>query len=64
MKVYGGRTGPEIAGLGGQGAVVPLGSLGQHGPHLPLLTDTLILEAIVARAAARLADVAVFLPAL
>jgi creatinine amidohydrolase len=64
MKVYGERTWPEIAALGGQVAVVPLGSLEQHGPHLPLLTDTLILEAIVARAAARLVDVAVFLPAL
>jgi creatinine amidohydrolase len=64
MKAYGERAWPEVPGITEQVAVVPLGSLEQHGPHLPLLTDTLILEAIVEHAAAQLGEVAVFLPAL
>ncbi|MBN1641980.1 MAG: creatininase family protein [Anaerolineae bacterium] len=64
MIDYGERAWPHIPGITERVAVVPLGSLEQHGPHLPLLTDTLILEAIVERAAAQLEDVAVFLPAL
>jgi len=42
--------------------VVPLGSLEQHGHHLPLLTDSLICGEIVARAEAQLGDLALFLP--
>jgi creatinine amidohydrolase len=64
MKAYGERAWPQIPEIAESVAVVPLGSLEQHGPHLPLLTDTLILEAIVDQAAAQLEDVAVFLPAL
>ena len=30
-------------------AVLPLGATEQHGPHLPLETDTLIVEGVVAR---------------
>jgi creatinine amidohydrolase len=33
--------------------VVPLGSLEQHGPHLPMDTDTRIASAVAARACAR-----------
>lgn len=33
-------------------AVIPMGSLEAHGPHLPCGTDSLIVEAIVARAVA------------
>lgn len=44
--------------------VVPLGSLEQHGHHLPLLTDSLIGGEIVRRAEAALADEALFLPML
>lgn len=33
--------------------LVPVGSTEQHGPHLPLATDTLIAEEIVARAVHR-----------
>jgi mycofactocin system creatininase family protein len=33
--------------------IVPVGSTEQHGPHLPLATDTLIAEEIVARAVHR-----------
>jgi creatinine amidohydrolase len=43
--------------------VLPLGSLEQHGHHLPLLTDSLICEAIARRAQEELPDV-LFLPLL
>ena len=35
-------------------AVLPLGAIEQHGPHLPLATDTVIAEALVEAALARL----------
>jgi creatinine amidohydrolase len=44
--------------------VLPLGSLEQHGHHLPLLTDTLIITEIARRAEAVLSDEALFLPTL
>jgi creatinine amidohydrolase len=44
--------------------VLPLGSLEQHGRHLPLLTDTMICQEIVRRAELALGDVALFLPML
>ncbi|MEM8853084.1 MAG: creatininase family protein [Pseudomonadota bacterium] len=37
-------------------AIVPLGAMESHGPHLPLATDTVIAEAIVDRAADHLKD--------
>lgn len=43
-------------GIGRPGLLVPLGSLEQHGPHLPLHTDTAIAEAVAAGAARRLAE--------
>jgi creatinine amidohydrolase len=43
--------------------VVPLGSVEQHGPHLPLTTDTVIADA-VARAAVPALDGALLAPAL
>lgn len=39
----------------GRTLLLPLGSLEQHGPHLPLDTDTRIAEAVAARAAERAA---------
>jgi creatinine amidohydrolase len=44
--------------------VVPLGSMEQHGRHLPLLTDTLICQEIVHRSEQALGDAALFLPML
>ncbi|QXC63339.1 mycofactocin biosynthesis peptidyl-dipeptidase MftE [Aquihabitans sp. G128] len=39
--------------------VVPLGATEQHGPHLPLATDTDVAEAVARRAAGRRSDVVV-----
>ncbi|MDN5851422.1 MAG: creatininase family protein, partial [Actinomycetia bacterium] len=37
-------------------AVVPVGSIEQHGEHLPMITDTFLVEAVLARALDLLAD--------
>jgi creatinine amidohydrolase len=44
--------------------VLPLGSLEQHGHHMPLLTDTMIITEVARRAEAELGDDALFLPTL
>lgn len=46
-------TSPELAG-GGRLLVVPVGSTEQHGPHLPLSTDTLVARFLAERLAMRL----------
>ncbi|HMF76456.1 MAG TPA: creatininase family protein [Bryobacteraceae bacterium] len=40
---------PELADLGGRLFVVPLGSLEQHGLHLPVFTDSLIVGRVADR---------------
>lgn len=42
----------EIAALDGDRVLVvlPIGAVEQHGPHLPVLTDTMIAEAVLTRA--------------
>lgn len=48
---------PEVAALSRDTPVViPIASLEQHGPHLPLFTDSLLCGEIVRRAEARLRD--------
>ena len=49
-------TGPEIAALDKQRAavVLPVGAIEQHGPHLPVVTDTLTGTTVLGRALARL----------
>ena len=45
----GDMTSPELAEMLGRASIdvlLPLGSFEQHGPHLPLTTDTLIAEAV------------------
>jgi creatinine amidohydrolase len=45
-------------------AVVPTGSLEQHGAHLPLFTDTLLASAVAEEAERRLGDRVLLAPAL
>lgn len=52
MSVLASATSPEVDK--GSLVVVPVGSLEQHGPHLPLDTDTVIASAVAAEVAARL----------
>jgi creatinine amidohydrolase/Fe(II)-dependent formamide hydrolase-like protein len=51
-------TSPEAAQAIGKDAVLclPMGSLEQHGPHLPLNTDTVLAEAFSAAIVARWGD--------
>jgi creatinine amidohydrolase len=44
--------------------VIPIGSLEQHGHHLPLLTDSMIGAEVARRAEAALGDAALFTPML
>jgi len=56
-------TWPQVEDAGGRAVLVlPLGSLEQHGPHLPLDTDTRIASAVAHGLAARHPDVAVAPP--
>lgn len=52
---------PEVAAAT---VLVPLGALEQHGPHLPLDTDTRIATAVCERAATQIGGAAVVAPAL
>src|SRR5579884_3376275 len=58
------RNWTEVKDLAGRVVVMPLGSLEQHGHHLPLLTDTMIGTEVARRAEAELGDTALFLPTL
>jgi creatinine amidohydrolase len=52
MTPLGERTWRDVEGAGPLVLLVPLGSCEQHGPHLPLDTDTRIATALADRAAA------------
>ena len=52
-------TWPEVATRTESVLVIPVGSTEQHGPHLPLSTDTDIAAALAARVAAARSDVVV-----
>jgi creatinine amidohydrolase len=54
-----GETWPEVTASGERILAVPLGSTEQHGPHLPLATDTIVAVALAERLAAARADVVV-----
>lgn len=58
----GALTWPELSGARDRVLVVPLGSTEQHGPHLPLATDTEVAVALARRLAAARADVVVAPP--
>ncbi len=53
---------PDLAGLKDRIFVVPLGSLEQHGPHLPLFTDSLIISHIARRVEQLRSEKIVLLP--
>jgi mycofactocin precursor peptide peptidase len=57
-------TWPEVEELAADGAVlaVPVGATEQHGPHLPMATDTDVVMALAARLAAQRRDVIVAPP--
>jgi creatinine amidohydrolase len=45
---------PEIASSNGLVALLPVGALEQHGPHLPLATDTILATGVAQRIASRI----------
>jgi creatinine amidohydrolase len=59
-------TWPEVAEAATEGrvALVPVATLEDHGPHLPIDTDLRIVAEIAERAAARAGDDCVLLPAI
>src|SRR5829696_5823318 len=59
-------TWPEVRRAAGQDrvALVPVATLEDHGPHLPVDTDLRIVSEICERSAARAADRTVLLPAI
>jgi creatinine amidohydrolase len=61
---YGRLTWPEVARAAAEARVpiVPIGTLEDHGRHLPIDTDVTLVEAICRRAAERLARQTVLLP--
>jgi creatinine amidohydrolase len=54
---------PDLKDLSGHLFVVPLGSLEQHGRHLPLFTDTYIVSEVARRVEKQLSNKVVLLPA-
>lgn len=56
---WAGLTYEEIGAIGEQGGsvlVVPIGSIEQHGHHLPVATDTILVDAVVSRTGEHLAE--------
>ena len=62
MAMLGSCRSPEIAAASELTLLLPLGSTEQHGPHLPLDTDTRIAQAVAAGVAHRLDSVRVAPP--
>lgn len=57
------QTSPTIASLSKDTPVViPVAALEQHGPHLPLFTDSILLGEVVRRAAEQLGDKVLWTP--
>ncbi|WP_420405857.1 creatininase family protein [Nisaea sp.] len=58
VYIWGHLTTEDVAALDPARAIalLPVGAVEQHGPHLPLATDILITEAVLAAAAERVPD--------
>ena len=58
MRHWGEARYPELEGIAGRraAALLPLGAIEAHGPHLPLGTDIVIAEAMAREGARRLAE--------
>jgi len=52
----------DIAEAGTAVGLIPVGSLEQHGPHLPLITDTVVAEALARAVAERIAEPVIVAP--
>jgi mycofactocin precursor peptide peptidase len=63
VNALGRRVWPELSGPPAVTLLVPVGAVEQHGPHLPLDTDTRIAEAVARAGAARLGVGALVAPA-
>ena len=61
---YGDFTWKDMPDMADRVVVLPLGSMEQHGHHLPLLTDSMIGGEIIRRADAEVGESALFLPML
>lgn len=58
-RSLGGLLSPQVETMLKQGTLdvlIPLGALEQHGPHLPLATDTIIADAVAEAVSDRVAD--------
>lgn len=56
---WGRMTAPELKSVAGRAnalAILPTGALEQHGPHLPVITDTVSASAVAVRAAREVAQ--------
>ena len=56
------KTADEIMALDPEIAIIPVGSVEQHGPHLPVMTDWIIAQDLGRRVAEKMG--AFLLPAL
>jgi creatinine amidohydrolase len=62
--LYGELTWPEVKDVSkGRVVVVPVGTLEDHGPHLPINTDVVIVDAVCRRAVEAVPKKALLLPA-
>ena len=60
---YGELTSPELSAIDkGTIVLLPMGSCEQHGPHMPLLTDTLLVTAFAEAAEQQMPDDILVLP--
>jgi mycofactocin system creatininase family protein len=59
MRALGSSTWGQVGSFSGAVLAVPVGATEQHGPHLPLSTDTEIARALAARLAATEPDLVV-----